>query len=278
MSTITAADVNKLRKQTGAGMMDCKKALVEANGDFDQAIDILRKKGQKVAAKRGDREANEGLVLAQSTQDAKKAVLMVVNCETDFVAQNDDFKKFANTILATALDKSPASLTELKQLGFDGETLTIDEKIMEQTGVIGEKIEISGYEVIEADAVVAYNHPGNRLASIVGLNKSGDDVAAVGKDIAMQVAAMNPIAVNEEGVDKATIDHEMALGREMALAEGKPENIVDKIAEGKVKKFLKENTLLNQPSIKDNKKTVSQILSEVDGGLTVTGFKRIMLG
>ena len=278
MSQITAADVNKLRKQTGAGMMDCKKALVEANGDFDQAIDILRKKGQKVAAKRGDRDANEGLVLAKTTEDGKKAVLVVVNCETDFVAQNADFNQFASTILDAAIANSPASLEALKELKFNGEALTIGEKITEQTGVIGEKIEVSGYETIEAEQAIAYNHPGNKLASIVGLNKAGENIADAGKQVAMQIAAMNPIAIDEAGVDKATIDKEMELGREIAIQEGRNQNIVDKIAEGKVKKFLTENTLLNQESIKDGKTTVSQVLNEVENGLTVTGFKRFMLG
>jgi elongation factor Ts len=278
MSNITAADVNNLRKQTGAGMMDCKKALVEANGDFEQAIDILRKKGQKVAAKRGDRDANEGLVLAKTTDDGKKAVLVVVNCETDFVAQNDDFNSFATTILDAAIANSPASLDALKDLPFNGESLTIGEKIIEQTGVIGEKIEVSGYESVEADQAIAYNHPGNKLASIVALNKSGDNVAEAGKQVAMQIAAMDPIAIDEDGVSEEIIAKEMELGRELALQEGKPENIVDKIAEGKVKKYLKENTLLNQASVRDNKKTVSQYLNETESGLTVTDFKRKMLG
>ncbi len=278
MSKITAADVNKLRKQTGAGMMDCKKALVEANGDFDMAIDELRKKGQKVAAKRGDRDANEGVVIAKSTADGKKAFLLVVNCETDFVAQNEDFNKFASSILDTAIANSPDSLDALKALKFNGEALTIEEKIIEQTGVIGEKIAISNYETITAEQTVAYNHPGNKLASIVGLNKTGDTIAEAGKQVAMQVAAMNPIAVSEAEVDKATIEHEMQLGKEMAIAEGKPANIIEKIAEGKVKRFLKDNTLLNQSSIRDTKKTVNQVLNEVENGLTVTAFKRVMLG
>jgi len=278
MSKITAADVNNLRKQTGAGMMDCKNALVEVDGDFEKAIDVLRKKGQKVAAKRGDRDANEGLVIAKTTEDGKKAVLVVVNCETDFVAQNAEFGVFANTILDVAIANNPTSLDALKQLNFNGGSLTIGEKVIEQTGVIGEKIDVSGYETIEADQVIAYNHPGNKLASIVGLNKSGETVAEAGKQIAMQIAAMNPIAINEEGVDQATIDHEMQLGREIALQEGKPVEMVDKIAEGKLKKYLKENTLLNQASLRDNKKTVSQYLNETESGLTVTDFKRIMLG
>lgn len=278
MSKITAADVNKLRKQTGAGMMDCKNALVEAEGNFDDAIDILRKRGQKIAAKRGDRDANEGLILAKATTDGKKAVMVVVNCETDFVAQNADFNSFANTILDAAIANSPASLDALKALNYNGEALTIAEKITEQTGVIGEKIEVSGYEFVEAEQAIAYNHPGNRLASIVALNKAGEAVSEAGKQIAMQIAAMDPIALDEAGVDSSIIEKEMALGREMALAEGKPEAILDKIAEGKVKRFLKDNTLLNQMSLKDNKKTVAQALNEVESGLTVTDFKRIMLG
>ncbi|PJA07148.1 MAG: elongation factor Ts [Flavobacteriales bacterium CG_4_10_14_0_2_um_filter_32_8] len=278
MSNITAADVNNLRKQTGAGMMDCKNALVEADGNFDKAIDVLRKRGQKIAANRGDRNANEGLVIAKTTVDGKKAVMVVVNCETDFVAKNDDFGKFASTILDIAIKNNPASLEELKKLSFNGNGLTIADKIIEQTGVIGEKIDVSGYETVVADQAVAYNHPGNKLATIVGLNKSGETILEAGKQVAMQIAAMNPIAINEEAVDQATIDHEMQLGREIALQEGKPAEMVDKIAEGKVKKYLKENTLLNQPSVRDNKKTVSQILNEVEKGLTVTDFKRIMLG
>jgi len=270
MSNITAADVNKLRKQTGAGMMDCKKALVEANGDFDAAIDVLRKKGQKVAAKRGDRDANEGLVIAKATEDGKKAVLVV--------AQNADFGVFANTILDAAIAHNPSSIDELKGLKFDGESVTIGEKVIEQTGVIGEKIDVSGYEVVEAEHAIAYNHPGNRLASIVALNKSGESVADAGKQVAMQIAAMNPLALDEAGIDRATIDHELNLGKEMAIAEGKPAEMAEKIAEGKVKRFLKDNTLLNQLSIKDSKKTVSQVLNDVESGLTVTDFKRIMLG
>jgi len=278
MSNITAADVNKLRKQTGAGMMDCKKALVEAEGDFDAAIDILRKKGQKVAAKRGDRDANEGLVIAKTTADEKKAVMVVVNCETDFVAQNADFGAFANRILDIAMENSPSSLDELNGLSFDGNGTTIADKVIEQTGVIGEKIAVSGYEVVEADQAIAYNHPGNKLASIVGLNKSGVAMAEAGKQVAMQIAAMDPIAIDENTVPSEIIEKEMALGKEKAIAEGKPENIVEKIAEGTVKKYLKENTLLNQASVRDNKKTVSQMLNEVESGLTVTDFKRIMLG
>ncbi len=278
MSKITAADVNKLRKHTGAGMMDCKKALVETEGDFDKAIDVLRKAGQKVAAKRGDRDANEGLIIAKRTEDGKKAVMVVVNCETDFVAQNAEFNTFATTILDAAIANSPASLDALKALNFTGEALTIGEKIIEQTGVIGEKIDVTGYEVVEAEHTIAYNHPGNRLASIVALNKTGEAVDEAGRQVAMQIAAMDPIAIDENGVAPEVIEKEKALGREIAEQEGKPEAMLDKIAEGKVKKFLKDNTLLNQASVRDNKKTVSQYLNETENGLTVTDFKRIMLG
>ena len=278
MSKITAADVNTLRKQTGAGMMDCKNALVEAEGNFDQAIDILRKKGQKIAAKRGNRDANEGLILAKTTEDGKKAVMVVVNCETDFVAQNTEFNTFATTILDAAIANSPASLDALKELTFNGEALTIAEKIIEQTGVIGEKIDVSGYEIVEAEQTIAYNHPWNRLASIVALNKAGETVVEAGKQVAMQIAAMDPIALDEAGVAPEVIEKEMALGREIAQQEGKPEAMLDKIAEGKVRKFLKDNTLLNQLSVRDNKKTVSQYLNETENGLTVTDFKRLMLG
>lgn len=274
---ITAADVNKLRKQTGAGMMDCKNALVEAEGDFDAAVDILRKKGQKVAAKRSDREAMEGLVLAKTTADGKKGVMVVVNCETDFVAKNEDFGAFANKILDTAIAGNPADIESLKQLSFDGNGMTIGDKIIEQTGVIGEKIDLSGYEQLTAETVYAYNHPGNKLAAMVGLNKSGnlDDIA---KDVAMQVAAMNPVALNEDEVPQTAIDREIEVGKDQAIQEGKPAEMAEKIAMGRLKKFFQENTLLNQQFIKDNKKSIAQYLKEYDGDLSVTGFKRIALG
>lgn len=274
---ITAADVNKLRKQTGAGMMDCKNALVEAEGDFDAAVDILRKKGQKVAAKRSDRDAMEGLVLAKTTADGKKGVMVVVNCETDFVAKNEDFGAFANKILDTAIAQNPADIESLKGLPFDGNGMTIGDKIVEQTGVIGEKIDLSGYEQLSAETVFAYNHPGNKLAAIVGLNKSGDydDLA---KDIAMQVAAMNPVALNEDEVPQEVIDREIEVGKDQAIQEGKPADMAEKIAMGRLKKYFKESTLLNQQFIKDNKKSIAQYLKEFDDTLTVTGFRRIALG
>lgn len=274
---ITAADVNKLRKQTGAGMMDCKNALVETEGDFEAAVDNLRKKGQKIAAKRSDREASEGLVLAKTTDDGKKGVMVVVNCETDFVAKNEDFSAFANKILDTAMAQNPADLEGLKQLPFEGNGMTIGEKIIEQTGVIGEKIDVSGYEQLNAETVYAYNHPGNKLAAMVGLNKSGD-LDEVAKDIAMQIAAMSPVALDEDGVPQDVIDREIEVGKDLAIQEGKPADMAEKIAMGRLKKFFKESTLLNQQFIKDNKKSIAQYLKEYDGDLSVTGFKRIALG
>lgn len=277
MANITASDVNKLRQQTGAGMMDCKKALVEADGDFEKAIDLLRKKGQKVAANRSDREANEGLVIAETSSNGKKGVMIVLNCETDFVAKNEEFGHVARQILHVAMEKAPASLDELKSAHYNGGNLTIEEKLTEEIGKIGEKITLSAYEVIEAEAVVAYNHPGNKLASIIGLNSDGEKINELGRDLAMQVAAMAPVSVDKEDVSQELIDKELEIGREQARAEGKPEEMLDKIAQGKLGKFYKESTLLNQQFIKDNKKTVAQLLKEADSNLKVTGFKRISL-
>lgn len=273
---ITAAQVNELRKKTGAGMMDCKKALVEADGDMEQAIDILRKKGQKIAAKRGDNEAKEGLVFAEATADGKAGVLLALNCETDFVAKNDDFRAFVESIVKIAVENLPTSIEELKGLKYD-EKLTIDEKIVEQIGVIGEKLDLSKYEVVRTENVVAYNHPGNQLATLVGLNKSGDTAADAGKQVAMQVAAMNPIALNKDGVDENTIQREIEVGKELAIQEGKPADMAEKIAQGRLAKFFKENTLLSQPFVRDNKLTVEQFLNQSESGLTVTDFKRVAL-
>ena len=262
MATITASEVNKLRKQTGSGMMDCKKALVEANGDFDAAVDILRKKGQKVAAKRGDRDAAEGLTIAKASADGSKGVVVMVNCETDFVAKNDDFNAFVETITAAALENNPASIDELNKLSYTGNGMTIVEKITEQIGKIGEKIEISVYNTIEAGKVVAYNHPGNQIASLVGLSIDGD-FSEAGRDVAMQVAAMAPIALDQESVDQAIIDKEIEIGKDQAIAEGKPADLAEKISKGRLNKFFKENTLVNQAFIKDNKKSVSQYLKDI---------------
>ena len=273
--TITAADINKLRQMTGAGMMDCKKALTEAEGDFEKAIDELRKKGQKVAANRSDRDAKEGLVVAKTTADSKRGVVLAVNCETDFVAKNEDYGKFVNNILDIAIAKNPKSADELKALAYDN-NITIADKLIEQTGIIGEKIELSKYESVEAPLVVAYNHPGNRLANIVGFSSATVN-PEVAKDIAMQVAAMAPVAVDKGDVDAETIQREIEVGKEQARIEGKPEDMLEKIAMGKLNKFYKESTLLNQEFIKDNKKTIAQYLNDSEKGLTVTSFKRIAL-
>ena len=271
---ISAKEVNELRKKTGSGMMDCKKALQESNGDMQAAIDFLRKKGQKIAAKRGDRDAKEGLVIAKTTDDSSKGVLICLNCETDFVAKNEDFGKLANTIANIASEKTPSNVEQLLNLSFDGNGLSIGDKITEQTGVIGEKIEISGYEIIEAVQVIAYNHPGNQIASIVGMNDKADDE---GKQVAMQVAAMNPIALDKNSVPQEVVDREIEVGKELAIQEGKPAEMAEKIAMGRLNKFFKETTLMNQVFIRDNKKTVQQFLKDTNPDLTVTDFKRISL-
>lgn len=272
---ITAADVNKLRKQTGAGMMDCKNALVESNGEFEAAIDILRKKGQKVAAKRSDRDAAEGLVLAKSTSDGSRAAMIVLNCETDFVAKNDDFSKVANEILDLAVSDSPENLETLLAMNYPGTGQKISDKITEEIGKIGEKIELSAYVHVSGGKVVAYNHPGNKLASIVGFNKStSDDIA---RDVAMQVAAMDPVSVTKDDVPADVISRELEIGKDQAIQEGKPEELANKIAQGRLGKFFKESTLLSQAFIKDNKQSVDQYLKSTDGDLTVNSFKRIAL-
>lgn len=274
MANITAADVAKLRKITGAGMMDCKKALQDAEGDFDQAIDIIRKKGQAVANKRADREASEGVVLAKSSADNKHGAILVLNCETDFVAKNEDFVKLAAQLLDKAIEEKPATLEELKNLAFDGST--VGEKVIEQIGIIGEKIDISYYSAIDSDYVQPYIHPGNMLATLVGFTKSGLDTQ-VYKDIAMQVAAMSPIAIDKDNVSQEVIDKEKEIGMEQARRAGKAENLLEKIAMGKLAKFFKENTLLNQEFVKDNKQTIKAYLQSIDKDLNVTDFKRFTL-
>jgi elongation factor Ts len=277
MANITAADVNKLRQMTGAGMMDCKKALVEADGDFEKAIDYLRKKGQKVASNRSDRAANEGIVLARTSADAKKAIVLLISCETDFVAKSADFVKFVNEVAEFAILQTPKDLEELKGANFNGRTVA--ENLIDIIGKTGEKMEVAAYELIEAAKTFAYNHPGNRLGTIVGFNKDDfKDVDQIGKEIAMQIAAMNPVAIDKDNVDQHTIDREIEVGKEQARQEGKPEDMLEKIALGKLNKFFKERTLLNQEFVRDTKKTVGQYLSEVDKELKVTTFKRLMLG
>ncbi len=274
MATISASDVAKLRKATLAGMMDCKKALEEAEGDFDKAVEIIRKKGQAVANKRADREATEGVVLSDVTSDGTTGALIVLNSETDFVAQNAEFVGIANKILALALSEKPENLDELKALPMEG--ATVGEKVVEYIGIIGEKLELSNYKKICAQHVQAYIHPGNRLATLVGFNKAGID-AQVYKDIAMQVAAMAPVAVDKGNVPQDVIDQELEIGKEQARRDGKPEDMLDKIAQGKLGKFFKESTLLNQDFIKESKQTVAQFLKSIDKDLTVTEFRRFTL-
>lgn len=271
---ITAADVNKLRQKTGAGMMDCKKALEEANGDFELAIELLRKKGAKIAANRQDRDAKEGLVIAKVNADNTHGVLVVVNCETDFVAKNEEFGQFADTVAQIALDKKAVDTEALKALPFNSE-ITVNDKFLEQMGKIGEKIEPSYLQSISGGYVVAYNHPGNKLACIVGFSKAVD--AEVARNIAMQVASMNPVSLDKDDVDAKTLERELEIARETTRQEGKPEDMVEKIALGKLNKFYKECTLLNQEFIKDSKLTIRQYLEKTDKDLKVTGFKRFSL-
>jgi elongation factor Ts len=270
---ITAADVSKLRKMTGAGMMDCKNALEESNGDFEKAVEVIRKRGQLVASKRADREAGEGVVLARTTANATLGAMIVLNCETDFVAKNDNFINFAQNILTAAIENKPADLEALKQIKMDGRS--IGERVTEQVGIIGEKLELSYYAKLEAAQVVPYIHPGNKLATMVGLSKAVD--LKIGRDIAMQVAAMNPVAVDKSDVPAHVIEKEKEIGREQARNEGKAENMLDKIAEGKLNKFFKESTLLNQEFTKDSSKSVRQYLQEADKDLKVEAFIRYTL-
>ena len=274
MSAISAADVNKLRKSTGAGMMDCKKALVEAEGDFDKAIEILRKKGQKVAANRADRESSEGAAIAVVNSDATKGVVISLNCETDFVAKNDSFVAMANEFAQLALDAS--SLEDLLSKTYG--SITVSEKLTEQTGVIGEKIEIGAFEVLEAPFVGSYIHAGNKIATLVGLSDNIDQADVIARDVAMQAAAMNPVALNEEGVDQSIIDKEIEIAKDQLRQEGKPEEMLDNIAKGKIKRFFKDNTLVNQDFIKDSKLSVDQYVKSANKNLSVTSFKRVALG
>jgi elongation factor Ts len=282
MSTvqISAADVNKLRQQTGAGMMDCKKALTETNGDFEAAIDFLRKKGAKVAASRQDRESNEGVVISRTSADGKTGVIIELNCETDFVAKNAEFVAFANEIANKAVENQPKSIEELYAISIDTEntTTTIGEAIIDKTGKIGEKIGVSKLEIITGEKVIAYVHGNFRLGVLVALNSNPEGADEAGKDVAMQIAAMNPIAVDKDGVDASIIERELEIAKDVIRAEGKPEEMVEKISLGKLNKFYKDSTLLNQEFVKDSSKSVAQFLSTVEKGLTVTAFKRVALG
>jgi elongation factor Ts len=277
MSAISAQDVNKLRQMTGAGMMDCKKALTEAEGDFEKAIEILRKKGQKVSASRSDRDAKEGSVFVKVSDNKKEAVLIALNCETDFVAKNEEFQALGKLIADTAFASKPATKEAL--LALTAGSLTLNDKIVELVGKIGEKIEVSEYILMTGEAVVPYIHAGSKLGVLVSLKGiNGKDVTDAGKDVGMQIAAMNPVAVDEKSVDKTTIEKELEIAKAQIIAEGKPANMVDKIAQGKLQKFYKDNTLLLQPFVKDNTKTVAQYLDTVSKGLTVAEFKRVTIG
>ncbi len=273
MAKITAAEVNKLRKATGAGMMDCKKALVEAEGDFDKAIEILRKKGQKVAANRADRESTEGAVIAKVNDAKNKGVIVSLNCETDFVGKNETFVSLAHQLAELALTAS--SKEELLAKDFDG--ISVQDKLTEQTGIIGEKIEIGDFRILEAPFVGSYIHAGNKIGVLTGLSGSTDGADVVAKDVAMQAAAMNPVALNEDGVDQAVIDKEIEIAKDQLRQEGKPEAMLDNIAKGKIKRFFKDNTLVNQDFIKDNKKSVADYVKTL-GDVSVVGFERVALG
>lgn len=277
MTTISASEVNKLRQMTGAGMMDCKNALVETNGDFEAAVDFLRKKGAKIAAKRADREATEGCVIATTNESRNAGVIVLLSCETDFVAKNENFVALANNIAAVALANKPADVDALKALTVDG--VSIADRLMEEVAKIGEKIDVSKYELVEGANVVAYIHGANRMGVLVELNNAANDTNLVaGKDVAMQIAAMNPVAVNRDSVDANTIERELEIGREQARAEGKPEAMIDRIADGKLQKFFKESTLMAQDFVKDGSMTIEKYLSSVEPGLTVNAFKRVQLG
>ncbi len=274
MATITAADVNKLRTITGAGMMDCKKALVESDGDFDLAIENLRKKGQKVAANRSDRESTEGAAIAVVSADKTSGVVITLNCETDFVGKNEGFVKLATELANQALKFA----TKEAFLASDFHGITVAEKLIEQTGVIGEKIEVASFERLSGAFVGSYIHAGNKIATLVALsaNVSGGDEAA--RNVAMQAAAMNPIALNEAGVDASIIEKEIEIAKDQLRQEGKPEAMLDNIAKGKIQRFYKDNTLVNQDYIKDGSVSVAAYVKSVESGLTVTGFSRVALG
>ena len=272
-TTITAAEINKLRQQTGAGMMDCRKALVESDGDFEAAIDYLRKKGQKVAALRGDREAKEGVIIAKTTSDNKIGYIINVSCETDFVSKNDEYIAFAKSIMEAAIKNNVKSIEELNAAKIGNETIA--DKLNEQVAKIGEKISVSKFEKVEAPYVAAYIHGSYRMGVLVGFNKSNEEA---GKDVAMQIAAMNPIAIDQSAVPAETVERERNIAIEQIKAEGKPAEMAEKIAVGKINKFFKESTLLAQAFVKDGNKSVADYLKTLDPDLKVIAFKRVALG
>jgi elongation factor Ts len=274
MATITAADVNKLRTITGAGMMDCKKALVESDGDFDLAIENLRKKGQKVAANRSDRESTEGAAIAVVNADKTSGVVITLNCETDFVGKNEGFVKLATDLANQALNFD----TKEAFLASDFNGITVADKLIEQTGVIGEKIEIASFQRLSGAFVGSYIHAGNKIATLVALSASVDGAEEASRNVAMQAAAMNPIALDEAGVDASIIEKEVEIAKDQLRQEGKPEAMLDNIAKGKIQRFYKDNTLVNQDYIKDGSMSVAAYIKSVDASLTVTGFSRVALG
>ena len=274
MVKVTAAEVNKLRKTTGAGMMDCKKALVEADGNFDSAIEILRKKGQKVAAKRADRESSEGVAIAIANENNTSGVGIVLACETDFVGKNADFIDLAHKIATNGLKCNTKEELLKSNLG----DMSVEEKLIEQTGVIGEKIQINDFAKIDATFVGTYIHAGNKISSLVGFSEQCENIEVAAKDISMQIAAMNPIALDEESVDSELIKKEIEIAKDQLRAEGKPEEILDKIAQGKLKRFFKDNTLINQVFIKDSKQSVSQYLSSFSSEIKITSYSRVSIG
>jgi elongation factor Ts len=274
MANITAAEVNKLRQTTGAGMMDCKKALVEAEGDFETAIEILRKKGQKVAANRADRASTEGAAIAKVSDDKTVGVAIVLGCETDFVGKNESFVNLANELAELAFNYSTKE--EFLSANFGG--ISVAEKLIEQTGVIGEKLEITAFEKIQAPFVGSYIHSGNKIATLVGLSASVDGSETVAKDVAMQAAAMNPIALDQDGVDASIIDKEIEIAKDQLRQEGKPEAMLDNIAKGKLNRFFKDNTLVNQDFIKDSKLSVADYVKSIGKDVKVVNFKRVTLG
>ena len=277
MTTITASEVNKLRQVTGAGLMDCKAALTETGGDFESAIDFLRKKGAKIAAKRADRDATEGAVISLTSADSTIGVIIVLSCETDFVGKNENFVAFAKEVAEIALNNKPATLDALKALPMGN--ATIEARLLDEVAKIGEKIDVVKYELIEGSNVVAYIHGANRMGVLVEMNNAPSDSNMVaGKDAAMQIAAMNPVAVDRDGVDSTTIERELEVGKEQARQEGKPEAMIEKIAMGKLEKFYKDSTLLNQEFVKDGSKTVAKMLQDTEAGLTIKQFRRVQLG
>ena len=277
MAAITAADVNKLRTMTGAGMMDCKKALTEADGDFEAARDILRKQGQKIADKRADNATSEGLVLVNVTADGTTGKLVALACETESVAKVADFRNLVQQILDTAV-KSNVGTKEDLLAATEADGRTVQEHITELTGKIGEKLDLT-YATLTAEKVASYIHSDNKKGVLVGLkNVGGADTAEVGRDVAMQIVAMKPVAVDKDGVDSATVEREIEIGKEQARAEGKPEAMLEKIAQGKLNKFYKDNTLLNQEFVKDNSLTIAQLLDKTSKGMTVESFKRVVIG